>query len=620
MFGDDKNNADELSDDDSYYTACEDDVNKENSTLHETLSNDIVENCKTPTQEPRVRLVPLDFENTSQETEKDNEQSLVNVFNDNLSSSEDEFERNHDDRPALNETGRRLKKLLEQSRSLSAATQSPTLSVSQSLPFPTSNVHLFQSSATQTTPDSTLHTRAMTAGSKIQQATTKSEIYDITFGISVRKPRIELKTFNTYCMNFRKFKLTQLYPGKPPQGEWVTMGVIVDKTEQRKSANNNDYMIWHLHDLSNCQLPTVKVLLFGECLKEHWKLQPGMVVAITQAQFGEPAKEKNEVTLKLTKAVQVVDLGFCPDFGHCKGMKNDGTPCSMFVNTAKSTHCAYHVRQSAQKLAVRRGAFNTSYSQPPKNLDISAPRAFAQQPGLFTVNHTALNQNTVPTSSNVRSVPSKGISNPTEIKQEEKKQLDNLLHSNSSLLGARNLLKMKTKSIPSSSEKPISAASLPASKSMKDFISNQFQEKSQPQTSSQSKNSAVVDLSKPNLALSQKEKLARQRAVSVLQKSGSNGRQRKRPIALSADFTEEQIPTTSAALSNTQPVKKSRLGGGFTDDQIQKLLEKKSTHEKEANEEDRRREEQYFTGMEVQEKVETHMSNLMEIKNVKVVT
>lgn len=73
-------------------------------------------------------------------------------------------------------------------------------------------------------------------------------------------------------------------------------------------------------------------------------------------------------------------------------MKKDGTPCEMFVNTSKSSHCVYHVRESAKKLSVRRGAFNTPYSQPPKNMDLISSKGVACPPGLFTVKHGNLNQ------------------------------------------------------------------------------------------------------------------------------------------------------------------------------------------------------------------------------------
>lgn len=35
------------------------------------------------------------------------------------------------------------------------------------------------------------------------------------------------------------------------------------------------------------------MLLFGECLKEHWKIPSGMVVAITQGEYAESLKDKD---------------------------------------------------------------------------------------------------------------------------------------------------------------------------------------------------------------------------------------------------------------------------------------------------------------------------------------
>ena len=56
---------------------------------------------------------------------------------------------------------------------------------------------------------------------------------------------------------------------------------------------------------------------------------------------------------------------------------------------------------------------------------------------------------------------------------------------------------------------------------------------------------------------------------------------RKRPLDNLIE-TNQQMSSINTEQS-VQPVKKSRLGGGFTDEQIRKLLDKKSTHENEAD-------------------------------------
>lgn len=49
----------------------------------------------------------------------------------------------------------------------------------------------------------------------------------------------------------KKIKLNALQKFNiPNDGEWATMGVIVNKSECRKSTNGKEYLIWNVADLS----------------------------------------------------------------------------------------------------------------------------------------------------------------------------------------------------------------------------------------------------------------------------------------------------------------------------------------------------------------------------------
>jgi hypothetical protein len=47
----------------------------------------------------------------------------------------------------------------------------------------------------------------------------------------------------------QKICLGSLRVGSAPIGEWVTIGVIVEKSGYKKSSNGNEYMLWKLSDL-----------------------------------------------------------------------------------------------------------------------------------------------------------------------------------------------------------------------------------------------------------------------------------------------------------------------------------------------------------------------------------
>ncbi len=84
------------------------------------------------------------------------------------------------------------------------------------------------------------------------------------------------------------------------------------------------------------------------------------------------------VTLKITKATQPLDLGFCPNLGHCKvpprppshglfqATKRNGSPCGAFVNLQSGSNCAFHIVSTAKHLSAIGGPFNATSSQPPK--------------------------------------------------------------------------------------------------------------------------------------------------------------------------------------------------------------------------------------------------------------
>ena len=62
-------------------------------------------------------------------------------------------------------------------------------------------------------------------------------------------------------------------------GDWVTMGVVVDKLPPRDSAKGNKYAVWKLSDLSS-QSSVVSLFLFGKAYQEHWKMVQSSVVAL----------------------------------------------------------------------------------------------------------------------------------------------------------------------------------------------------------------------------------------------------------------------------------------------------------------------------------------------------
>lgn len=70
----------------------------------------------------------------------------------------------------------------------------------------------------------------------------------------------------------------------------------------------------------------IRLLVFNDAVSVHGKLEPGFVVAVTNADLMENnnisgrsnAAQHNQVlTLKVVKATQILEIGSCPDYGLC---------------------------------------------------------------------------------------------------------------------------------------------------------------------------------------------------------------------------------------------------------------------------------------------------------------
>ncbi|CAD6187645.1 unnamed protein product [Caenorhabditis auriculariae] len=448
------------------------------------------------------------------------------------------------------------------------------------------------------------------------------------FGISVRNPKVSSQTFGMFTAGMQLVRSSDLRPSNTFKDSWCTMAVIVEKSLTKKSNNGNEYLVWRLHDLKDCQSATVKLLIFGEAVKERWKLPLGMVVALMSAQVADDAaaavngKSKNTgVTLKVSKPTQIVEIGPSAHFGVCKGTKQDGNPCSNFVNKSLGEYCVYHVMNAARKLSARRGTFNAVTCGPNVGgLSVKRPAAKTPLARSLTAGSSPLMQlNSPSTSLAIRATSFNAPSTSgqkTTTKEEEKAVLDDIISSRKNSLGTRQVLQLKRLQEGAKVMKSSSPLARPAS--FTDFIKKEEMttlKESRPQTIDLSNGlkpsggatvgwpSSPVQAKKPMGARDAQEHAARLRAIAVLKKQREEakaGVKRKAP------------------LSPMEPAKKAKTGADM--DEIQALLNRKSIHHQEATKEEGERLQKYLSGLEERERVETFTTTCMSVKNVKVVT
>ncbi|XP_003378491.1 putative calcium binding EGF domain protein [Trichinella spiralis] len=115
--------------------------------------------------------------------------------------------------------------------------------------------------------------------SSASRISSKSSVLDPFFGIKIKNAKMSLATFTHIIGSRPKFQLVAINNSKRIDwSNWVTMAVIVDKTDQRKSS-------------------------------------------------------QKDITLKLETAGKVLELGYSEDFGICKSKQNKtGNPCNNVIN------------------------------------------------------------------------------------------------------------------------------------------------------------------------------------------------------------------------------------------------------------------------------------------------
>uniref|UniRef100_A0A915EV56 Zinc finger Mcm10/DnaG-type domain-containing protein n=1 Tax=Ditylenchus dipsaci TaxID=166011 RepID=A0A915EV56_9BILA len=365
--------------------------------------------------------------------------------------------------------------------------------------------------------------------SQVQSQYGNRDVFDPDFGIRVTNPKIGLSTSNNYCYGMRKIKVSQIRTASITSGEWATMAVIVGKTECRKSSKNNEYCIWRVADLINPQAEPCKVLLF------------------------ETPADSQAISLKVFKAVQVLEIGYCPDFGHCKGIKPNGETCSNYVNSSKSDYCTYHIRNAAKRLSANRGTFSQLSSVMPKKLRAKETLPEASL-GLVTVDRGA----------------SKKFEESSPVLKSRPKPYT---------LGKKNA----TNSVENLTPKVVSnkpqhprlvSSSQPAPKSLKEFIKQNI---NQPKLASRAEIGGLINLASPEKKTMRQlsEEMKIKRAVAILKNSTS---------------INSLTPPTSIAKrksvidTDKQAAARGLLGGTFSNSEILAMLDKKSRHENEATE------------------------------------
>uniref|UniRef100_A0A0N5AZ78 Protein MCM10 homolog n=1 Tax=Syphacia muris TaxID=451379 RepID=A0A0N5AZ78_9BILA len=480
---------------------------------------------------------------------------------------------------------------------------------------------------------SIFQTKAERINKAIKESVTSSmAIFDDFFGIRIRNPKISSATFNAFVEGRQKVRPSELRKHSVPSGDWVTLGVIATKSDIRKSANDNEYMFFMVADLTNCQSHPIKVLMFGDCVKEYWKVQVSTAIALLSPSFCASEKATN-VTLRVIKPSQILCLGICPDFAFCKSRRRDGDKCRNFVNTSVSEYCAFHIETYSRHFAARRGAFSSISFAPPKRrndtaaTNVTGPRVLTTQQfqTQMKTENFPLKSASVHDVSKDRKTSSSNHSLPTLKK--ENVELKEILKTRADSLGAKNLTKHFSKSEKLKDGKQ-DKCSFQKSKSFKDFFNKENEGDSfvgKPCLGRGFSNGEIVLHSPIKKSLSQPTtaNLGTQGALQIFRKKSDRNIDQKGVLQTKSERNMASSmkrcvasPSGLNASTSVGLLKKPKVD----DKALKDILKRKSSHEKELLEDDQNRENEYFDNMEKKEKVETFVTSLMEVKDCSVVT
>ncbi|KRZ15401.1 EGF-like domain-containing protein, partial [Trichinella zimbabwensis] len=477
------------------------------------------------------------------------------------------------------------------------------------------------------------------SSSSASRISSNSSVFDRFFRIKIKNPKMSLATFTHIIGSRPKFQLAAINNSKRIDwSNWVTMAVIVEKTDQRRSSQGNLYMIWKLCDLIDCQR-IVSAFLFGSCLKDHWKLPVGTVVALFNASLfkSDTSVQAKDNALKLETAGKVLELGYSEDFGICKSKQNKtGNPCNNVVNKSKSEYCDFHILNVSRQFTSKRSEFYTPSGHPrlkkdnkllpPKdcsNLKKSKPSSSESKLIVDELSAAKLCQELKMQNAlnSLKSLPSNIKGKSSLYKKMEKDDEFAFLN----LLKKHEIVDQTVSVIQDENKLPLKAANA-CEKNKWKLSCKEFLKAYEPTTTV--KNS--VPLPKIGKGTSSgcinledaKMKLTKQKAIEIVRSAGGIKKQDpNRPTSGYCILEKRSAETTTKIKDNATVSKRSRLGEkNFTIDEMRQLLKQKSRFENELRNDEAEKQAKYFEIMEVKEKFDRHAEQVFELKNCQVVS
>ncbi|KAI8593450.1 hypothetical protein BDZ88DRAFT_142697 [Geranomyces variabilis] len=142
--------------------------------------------------------------------------------------------------------------------------------------------------------------------------------------------------------------------GDDIDGDWVTIGVVFDKSAPRTSSIGKQFSTLKLTDLNG---GVVNVFLFDGCHIAHEGEAVGSVVAILNAKIKMPNEKGQYLALQISHGDKWMKIGDSLDFGFCKGVPAEGFTCTRVLDRRRNQHCDQHSEYLFKKARLQRQEF-----------------------------------------------------------------------------------------------------------------------------------------------------------------------------------------------------------------------------------------------------------------------
>lgn len=499
-----------------------------------------------------------------------------------------------------------------------------------------------------------------------------SGVRDPYSGIRIIRPLVSSAVMETRMSGRKMVKMSMVghfAQQKNVDVDWVTIGVLVNKSPPKTSKNGKPFSIWKLTDLHDCE-NLVAIFLFGEVHEKHWKTSIGSVVGFLNPSVmpnRDTYSGRAEVCLSIDHPGKVMLMGTSKDFGTCRGKTRDGQSCNNVVNLATCPFCVYHVKAEYRKMSSKRTDLQASYSG-------VAPSGLKQKilkkneviyGGQLFVNPTREATKTLRTKDKLTLTNLKVARQAEEIEKTSRQaaaaaiqlkhlsstenQAINAVAAKSDFLGkalcnpgagsrnflrhvvkesdptqgtsakremisvtAKDLLKMQNKSMKSLTGSPLNGLTKPA-----------------PALPRPPRVSSLTPTPLPRLTALTPSEVAKLRAAQKLKSKAplvpEDPNAVKKDVASPIVWEKIQrrlqepstLPSKECGGDETTEMpaaKKSRLGPALTEEQVEKLLRQKSSHAHQVDDLEMEQEVEYFSILEKKEMLEEKMLSVTEVQ------